>query len=222
MQKGLPSTLSKVIVLDFDGVVIDSTSLKDRIFQKLFSDFPDHLDELMTFHFQHHTLSRYEKFKYILFEMLGPPDADDKYQSWCLRFDVEARQAAIHCPEIQGAKAFLTFFCERVPLFVASATPETELNKIIDARGLRPFFKGTYGNPALKKETFSRILDSENVKSNEVLYFGDSPEDWQVALEMDVPFVGIKGVTDFEDKGCVVFDHLEEALENLVRDYGLY
>ena len=62
-----------VIVLDFDGVIVESVEIKDRAFEILFQGFPTHLGAIMQYHRSHNATIRYEKFKFIYEDILGQP-----------------------------------------------------------------------------------------------------------------------------------------------------
>ena len=43
----------EAIVMDFDGVILESNGIKDDVFQEIFARYPDHLDAMMSFHQAH-------------------------------------------------------------------------------------------------------------------------------------------------------------------------
>ena len=53
------------MILDFDGVVVESVGIKDQAFRQLYQDFPQHLDRIMEYHLSHNATIRFEKFRYI-------------------------------------------------------------------------------------------------------------------------------------------------------------
>ena len=55
----------KNIILDFDGVILDSIPVKTEAFKQLFSDFSDDdVDLLIDFHLKNGGMSRYKKIEY--------------------------------------------------------------------------------------------------------------------------------------------------------------
>ena len=57
---------TKVIILDFDGVIVESVGIKDRAFYELYQGgHPDHIDAIMSYHLAHNATIRFKKFKYI-------------------------------------------------------------------------------------------------------------------------------------------------------------
>jgi phosphoglycolate phosphatase-like HAD superfamily hydrolase len=75
-------------------------------------------------------------------------------------------------------------------IYLVSATPQQELNDIIEARGLKKFFKNVYGAPIDKVEVLLRIMTNEKISANEILYIGDSPEDQKAARILGIKFIG--------------------------------
>ncbi len=61
------------LILDFDGVIVESLPLKAAAFKKVFSFAPEHLDEIIAFHLENGGMSRYDKFRYIYANILGEP-----------------------------------------------------------------------------------------------------------------------------------------------------
>jgi beta-phosphoglucomutase-like phosphatase (HAD superfamily) len=51
----------RVLILDFDGVVIESNDVKKEAFQRVFARFPEHAEAMMAFHHAHVSLSRFAK-----------------------------------------------------------------------------------------------------------------------------------------------------------------
>ena len=68
----MSSNSTKVLVLDFDGVIVDSNGIKDKVFYQLFCRFPEHTDTLMEYHRTYISVSRYEKFDFLL-QQIGEP-----------------------------------------------------------------------------------------------------------------------------------------------------
>jgi beta-phosphoglucomutase-like phosphatase (HAD superfamily) len=56
----IPNTPFTTLILDFDGVIVESIPLKTVAFQKIFSFAPpEHLDEIIAFHLENGGMSRY-------------------------------------------------------------------------------------------------------------------------------------------------------------------
>ena len=61
----------KVIALDFDGTLVESNLIKDQAFETIFSEWPEHKDEMMEWHLARNNISRREKFRYFVEEILN-------------------------------------------------------------------------------------------------------------------------------------------------------
>ena len=60
----------RLLILDFDGTLVESVGVKDEAFALLFKDFPEHLDDIMQYHISHNATIRFEKFEYIFNNIL--------------------------------------------------------------------------------------------------------------------------------------------------------
>jgi phosphoglycolate phosphatase-like HAD superfamily hydrolase len=78
----------------------------------------------------------------------------------------------------------------RIPLFIASGTPEIELNTIVTRRGLRPYFTEVRGSPKLKQTLIAEILSTHSLTPTRVLMIGDALIDFQSAQANNVAFLG--------------------------------
>ena len=55
----------QIIVFDFDGVIVDTASIKSKAFKLLYEEYGHRISQMVeTHHLRHSGLSRYEKFKY--------------------------------------------------------------------------------------------------------------------------------------------------------------
>ncbi|MDD1661933.1 MAG: HAD family hydrolase, partial [Methanomicrobiales archaeon] len=61
------------LLLDFDGVILESVEVKTRAFRELFSFRPDHVGEIVAYHMRNTGVSRFDKFRHIYREILKEP-----------------------------------------------------------------------------------------------------------------------------------------------------
>ena len=59
-----------IIILDFDGVILESVSVKTEAFRTLFSFAPEYVEEIVKFHKDNGGMSRFDKFRYIFDHIL--------------------------------------------------------------------------------------------------------------------------------------------------------
>ena len=58
----MKKTRLKVIALDFDGTLVESNNIKDRAFETIFCEWPEHKETMMRWHLTHDSIERGEKF----------------------------------------------------------------------------------------------------------------------------------------------------------------
>jgi len=188
--------LLKVIILDFDGVILESLDIKTKAFLKVYQDYPEHADEIAQYHLQNGGVSRYKKFVHINTNILGIPIDDDKTEELANVFSKAVVEEMLQCPFVNGALGFLDKYSTVANLYVASGTPQDELCFIVGKCGLAQYFCGVYGTPRTKAEIIQDILDKENVDNNVTVFVGDAITDYEGAKETNVPFIArINGQT---------------------------
>jgi beta-phosphoglucomutase len=180
----------RVVVFDFDGVIVESTEVKDAAYRTLFSVHPEHVEEIMRLHFEHVGLSRYEQFRMIYEQILGLPFDEGERDRLDRAFSKLVVEAVVACPFVPGTTELLERLHETHALFVASATPEGELREIVRRRGLAPYFRGVHGAPLRKADILRHVLEETGAAQGELLFVGDAPSDFAAASEAGVPFAG--------------------------------
>lgn len=207
----------KVIILDFDGVLVESVGIKDEAFGQLFPERPECLGRIMAYHLANQGVSRYVKFRFIVEEILRLPYDEAFRDRLKRRFDELTKRRIIECPSVDGAEEFLNAFAGRIPLYIASSTPRDELLEILEARKLTCYFKGVYGAPMLKAEMLREIVKREGLAEHEAVFVGDSLGDYGAAIAMGVRFVGRVKQCRFEGIEIPRFNHLGEIRKFLMR-----
>lgn len=178
------------LVLDFDGVILESVDLKLRAMRRLFADRPEHLDAIARFHTDNAGMSRYDKFRHFYQTMFHQPLVDDEMARLDRTFGELVAADIDACPFVPGAPAFLEARAAEMPLFVASGTPETELRGIVARRGLDRWLTGVYGSPRSKADHLRAIAGRLRVTADALLFVGDGRQDFEAAAEVGSRFVG--------------------------------
>jgi beta-phosphoglucomutase-like phosphatase (HAD superfamily) len=178
----------KAVIFDFDGVILESVDVKGWAFQQLFKNYPEHSERILAFHYDNGGLSRVHKIKYILNDILSLPSGDDIVESYCRQFSELVFNRVIDSPFVPGALEALKGFYGSIFMFIVSGTPHEEINRIIDCKELRKYFKAVYGSPITKNVWLATILADNGFIPNEVLWVGDALSDWRAAREHNVRF----------------------------------
>jgi phosphoglycolate phosphatase len=179
----------RALILDFDGVILESNELKTAAFREVFGRFPEHAGTMMAWHSTHISQSRYAKFEHLVFERLGRPGDRALVEQLAADFSqgLEARMLA--CPEVPGARAFLEACAGRVPLDLASVTPEPELLLILERRDLRRYFQSVFGCPPWTKPQAVASVVAARGGASGLALIGDSPGDRTAAECAGVEFI---------------------------------
>ena len=211
----------KVIALDFDGTLVESNHIKDQAFRVIFGDWPEHKETMIRWHLSHNTIDRKEKFHYFVEKILNMPENNKLINKLTNRFSKLTKKLIIECPLVEGAMEFLEYFHGRIPLFLVSATPQRELNEIILARELQKYFIKIYGAPINKTETLEKIMETEKVSADQMIYIGDSPEDQKAAKDIGIHFAGRMSDRTLSNKTILIYNDMKSILYNLKIDNKL-
>lgn len=171
----------EAVVFDFDGVILESAALKGDAFLELFSDHPGHLPAIRDHHLENLGVSRFEKFDWIYRNLLKRSLSDEERLRLGARYSALVFERTAASPFVPGALEVLEALEGRFPLFVASATPQEELESVVERRDLTHFFTSVHGSPPAKGELLIRIVRLGGFDPNHVLMIGDGISDLRAA-----------------------------------------
>lgn len=182
----------QAIIFDFDGVVVESGKIKTQAFAELYRAYGDDIvAQVVQFHTQNGGMSRYRKFRHFQEHFLNKsPLTEAEEQQLDIHFSELVVEAVIAAEPVPGAIELIRQQSGRIPLFVASGTPEVELKVIVERRGLAPYFTAVRGAPALKKTIIAEILAAHGLKPESVLMIGDAMADLEGAQANNTAFLG--------------------------------
>lgn len=181
----------KAIIFDFDGVILESATIKTNAFSEVVSNYPkEQAEEFVRYHMSHMGISRHVKFRYFIEEILHEQYSDDKEKVLADRFSDIVYEKVMHCDYVPGAREFLEQSYLKYDLYIATGTPEEEIRLILDGRDLTKFFKGVYGTPGKKEDIVANIMETNNYSYSEVVFVGDADTDLKAANKNKVYFVG--------------------------------
>lgn len=181
--------MTRAIILDFDGVVVESNDIKAAAFDTLFADAPGRLVEIQDYHRTNGGISRRVKFRHIHEKILGRSYDAEIEASLAAQFSTLVEDQVVQAPFVPGAREFLDRAQRRYRLFIASGTPESELLRILTRRGLLSFFVRAYGSPTTKPVIIREVCRIHGLRPHEVVFVGDGSSDLEAARETGVTFV---------------------------------
>lgn len=203
----------KAIIFDFDGVILDDTWIKEDGFKYL---FPSKFNDIVM-----PILEEYEKqsrkiiiqkcVEAIKLKYEHPFD----YEYYLNRYNSLTQEKILNSPEIKGATNALNILSKKYKLFILTATPDEQINEIIQKRGFNQFMEIVGSDKGGKLELAKELLKKYNLNFNEVVYVGDSSSDLACAIQLNCKFIGIINKTnDFNDRLDIKYK--ETDLQNLV------
>ena len=171
-----------LIVFDCDGVILESVDAKTKAFGQVGALFGEEArDRLTLYHALHGGVSRYEKFRWLYREYLGREITQEEMDRLVGYFVKFALDNVLNAPFVPGALEVIRKWHGRVPMFVCSGTPESELRAIFQKRGLEGYFDGLRGAPPAKHIMLGEILRATGVDPAEAVMVGDSTTDSEAA-----------------------------------------
>lgn len=179
----------RAVVFDFDGVILESGNIKTEAFLELFVDWPEHQEAVLAFHLANLGVSRYVKFRYVVEELWGRPYTPQDERELSAAFEGLVLNKVLRCPFVPGAAETLAALPGRLPAFVASGTPQAELDFIVNQRDLRGSFQEVWGTPCTKPEILRDIVARYGWQPDEVLMVGDGLSDYQAAQAVGTRFL---------------------------------
>lgn len=182
----------KVLVFDFDGVILDSVNAKGKAFSEIYEAYgTEIMGKIYDFHIKNGGMDRYTKIKIFEETILHNAVDGQSLDELVGKFSTIVKEKIIKSEEIPGVRNFLEFISKTIPCFVNSATPNIELLEIIHGKGLNQYFQGIYGSDGTKVDNLKVIISETGVLPTEVLFFGDSYSDYEAAKQCGVTFCAV-------------------------------
>jgi len=179
-----------VIIFDFDGVIADSNSIKTDAFVKLFESYPQYIRDIVKkFHLQNGGMSRFDKFRHIYANFLKEPLPEKMFDQLCSDFNRLVIDGVIKAPVFTGVLEFLENNKHRYAMHIVSGTPEDEIKEVTKKKELNRYFLDICGSPRSKKELINLLIKKNGYKKEEVVFLGDSINDYEGAVGAGIEFV---------------------------------
>lgn len=184
-----PVRRAALVFWDFDGVVKESVDVKTRAFERLFAPFgPDVQARVRAHHEANGGMTRAEKIPLYL-RFAGQPVSPERVTELCDAFGALVRDAVIDAPWVPGAERYLRDNPHGQRFVLVSATPQTEMDHIVDALDLRECFETVFGAPTSKADAIGTTLARAGLAASRTAMIGDASADLEAAAAHGVPFV---------------------------------
>jgi len=199
----------KNIIFDFDGVILDSMSVRDKGFSIIFNKYPKQLvDQFLVYHRLNGGLSRFHKIRYFYYELLRKEISDEEVMKYAQSFSEVMREELVK-PEyrIMDSIRFIEKYSQLFNFHIASGSEEKELKFLCESHGISQFFKSIHGSPTPKNEIVRNILIDYKYKTEQTVLIGDSINDLEAAKVNGIRFIGYNN-QQLKGKGYLYVDKL--------------
>lgn len=175
-------------IFDFDGVIKDSVKVKSEAFVQLYaSEGKEFQRKVEEYHLANGGISRYVKFK-VWNEWLGRSTSEGAIDELAKNFAQLVIDNVVASPYVNGAIEALESASENALCFIATGTPDDEINLILNQLELDKYFREVHGSSRKKSLIIKDILERFLLSPSEVLFIGDAQTDYQAALENGLDF----------------------------------
>ncbi len=180
---------TKFIFWDLDGVIKDSVEVKTLAFFQLFEPFGSVVAEKVREHHEAHGgMSRFEKLP-IYLQWAGIETSQSTVSEYCEQFSQRVLQGVIDAPWVPGVERYLRKHSHIKTFVLVSATPQDELEYILNVLDLTKCFTEVYGAPIRKQDAISKTLLARELDARDCLMIGDAQADLDAAFANQVPFL---------------------------------
>ena len=200
----------KIILWDFDGVIMDSNAVRDLGFERVLADYPkDSVAELMKFHHQNGGLSRYLKFRYFFEEVLKQEITEGKIQELANSFSIIMKSLLVN-PQllIKDSLNFIKSNHQNYNMHIVSGSDQNELRFLCSEMNLSQYFKSIHGSPTAKKVLIKNLLHEFKYDVKDCILIGDSINDYEASIENGIDFFG------YNNTKLMNLDNYIERFEN--------
>lgn len=179
----------RILFWDFDGVIKESVAVKTEAFAWLFAPFGDALvARIREHHERHGGLSRLEKIPLYL-SWAGQCATPSEVARYCSLFAAHVFQAVVDSAWVPGVREYLQAHHLHQHFVLISATPQEEIERILETLDIGRYFREVHGAPTAKSQAVAAVLARCNCPPGEALVVGDSAAELEAAAANGVEFL---------------------------------
>lgn len=188
----------KNIILDFDGVILESNSVKIAGFYELFKEFGEEKAYFISSYFGSNAgLSRYDIIKFFFKTYNNEEIDEDKLLYYANKYSEIVKTKVVLSDFVPGCKEFIENNID-YNLYIVSSSDEKDLKFICNKIEISSYFDAILGSPVKKEINIKNILNYYKLDKNETIYIGDSLNDYHATIKNKLTFIGRNsGVYDF-------------------------
>lgn len=193
----------KIILWDFDGVIINSNSVRETGFREVLKSFPaEQVEELIDYHNANGGLSRYVKFRYFFEEIRKEIITVEIVNNLAGQFSEIMIKLLVN-PDLLIVP-IVSFIEDQYNsgkiMHIVSGSDGNELRELCKSLKLAHLFKTINGSPTHKTKLVRDIIEFNNEKPSDYCLIGDSINDFEAAKDNSITFFGYNNF-DLKNKG---------------------
>ena len=209
----------KILIFDFDGVILDSVNIKTLAFQEIFKDHSKSIIKKITHHHQiNGGISRSNKIRYYFKFFIKKKLTKKNEEEIIKKFKNIIFKKILKCKFILGAYSFIknnkNYIC-----YISSGTPQKELRKICKIRGISKYFKKIYGSPLSKENHIRQIIKKHKQNKKNFIFLGDSITDKSASKKCNISFIQVGNSITESRKGKIIIQNLKK-LNNILKKFN--
>ena len=179
------------ILFDFDGTLVESLDVKIIAFASLYRSYGEDVERAAVQHYREHSgVSRLKRIRHCHEQILGETPSNAQIDALGDTFGTMVEDKVVASQWVPGAREVLDAYHGLLPLFIASATPQEELERIIEKRRMGRYFDAIFGSPPDKTDIIRTIIATHQLEPAAVMMIGDGRADYDAAVANGVRFVG--------------------------------
>ena len=183
----------EVILWDFDGVIIDSNSVREFGFREVLKEFdPEQVEQLIDFHNANGGWSRYVKFRYFYEEILKQPISESNVQELANRFS-SIMVESLPNPELlieETVRFIQEMHSNGKQMHIVSGSDGNELRTLCEQLELSKYFLSINGSPTPKSALVKEIITVGKISTSQYCLIGDAVNDYNAANQNEIQFFG--------------------------------
>lgn len=200
------STKVKFILFDLDGVLLDSLNLKGEVFIEVFSSYSQFSSKIMQYHLANGGVTRRRKIEYIYKLVTESTPNEETLDALTVKFSNILNSRLSDIKLFPGASQVLASLTKMgFKLFSISSMPTIEAESILQNLEIKKFFSGILDTSSGKIAAVSKFIQGNSILNNNIIYIGDSREDFICAKTFDLTFILVNN------------DNFEEVDRNIIK-----
>ena len=180
----------KVILWDFDGVLMNSNAVRDIGFEKVLADYPaEQVTALMKYHKANGGLSRYVKFRYFFEVVRNESVSDEQIQELAKKFSLIMQEILFDkLLLINDSIEFVQQNFSKYKMHIVSGSDGVELRSLCKYLEIDKYFITIEGSPTIKNELVKQLLFKYKYNCEACVLVGDSVNDMEAARVNNISF----------------------------------